>query len=114
MDNSTENTFLNENPNVVGCKNDLKKYFHTPDYSLNQKFLIIYKIFNLSDSKVAEKIGIDKSSMNRYRRGVWIPSTDLKIKIAQILTEFAGRLIDSSIIWGDSVYFEKWRNENAE
>ena len=111
MSNSSDKSFSFKNGVVKSCKDSLKSYFHTPDIAQSLKFNTIYKIFDLSDSKVAYGVGIDRSSMNRYRRGIWIPPTELKLKISQAISKLANYQIDSCILWGESLFFEKWRRD---
>ncbi len=107
----TNDSISNSNTIVKSCKPDLSKYFHSEDIELNNKFRFIYKLFGLNDEKLAVVVGIDKSTMSRYRRGIFVPTSNMKIIIAQSLSKIAGYQIDSSIIWGESIFFEKFRRE---
>lgn len=96
--------FFKESASVSGCKNPLEKYFHPPDFKLAQKFAVLYKLGDVTDSKLAELIGVDRTSMNRYRRGIWKPDNDLKIKICQKLSELLGKQVDSLMLWGNEPF----------
>lgn len=94
---------------VEECKIDVSKYFRTKDYALEKRFEVIYNIFGLSDKSVAKKAGVDRTTMNRYRRGVWIPTLEMKRLIAKAISELAQYPVDSSVLWGDDLIFEEWR-----
>jgi len=110
IDISTDKTFFSDGEVVVNRRDDLKQYFHPTDYTLKERFKTIYQITGLNDEKISRKVGIDHSTMNRYRSGIFIPITDMKILIAKAISELSGITIDSAVIWGDSVYFEKWKD----
>jgi len=99
---------------VDACRDDLKQYFHTKNLILIKRFEIIYKIFNLNDYLVASEVRIDRTTMNRYRRGVFIPTTEMKMRIAQAIAKLGGHPVDSSVIWGDDLFFEDWRENKNE
>ena len=92
---------------VTTGKVDLSKYFHAPDIALTQRYNLIYQLHGLNDTKVAALIGVDNSTMSRYRRGIWNPDVDMKIKIARVLK------IDTAILYGDTLIFEKWKNSQS-
>jgi len=108
---SSEDTFFTDDDSVVECNSDLSRYFNPESSVLKSRFDIIYKIFGLNDDKLSSKIGIDRSTMNRYRRGIWIPNLQMKLIISQKISELSDYPIDSSIIWGESIHFEKWRDK---
>jgi len=108
VSNDTKKSFFIDRSVVINCRNKLKKYFHPKDPQLAYRFKIIYQIFKLNDNILASKVGIDGSTMCRYRNGIFIPSSEMKLKIAQLIG------VDSSIIWGDSLFFEKWKNSLKE
>lgn len=110
--NCNSEPFFSDSKGVSGCKPDLSKYFHPSDRELMDRFKAIYKIFGLNDQKLSDSVGIHKSTMSRYRRGVFIPTIQMKIEIAKALSKIAGYHIDSSLIWGEDLIFEKWRVEN--
>ena len=114
LDNYKKKSFFYENSSARKCKVDLSKYFHSEDSELSKRFEIIYKIFNLNDDLIAAKLGLSRTTMNRYRRGVWIPIIDLKIKIAQIISELSNYQIDSAVIWGDDLIWGKWKKNIVE
>ena len=108
---SSKDTFLIDKGVVEECKSHLSGYFHSESKVLKNRFDTIYKIFGLNDNMVSSKVGVDRSTMNRYRRGIWIPNTKMKILISQKISELSDYQIDSSVIWGDSIHFEKWRDK---
>jgi len=108
VSNDTKKPFFIDRGVVINCRNKLKKYFHPKDSQLAYRFKIIYQIFELSDETLASKVGIDGSTMCRYRNGIFIPSSEMKLRIAQKIG------VDSSIIWGDSLFFERWKNNLKE
>jgi len=109
MDNSSQNTKKFTGGNVKRCRRDLKSYFHNVDSDLSNRFKVIYELFGLTDGKISREVGIDKSTMNRYRRGVFIPTNQMKLLIAQAISKLSNYQTDSAVIWGDSLIFEKWR-----
>lgn len=86
---------------------DLSDYWHPYNPVRNNKFLVLYGLANLNDTKLGRKAETSRSTMNRYRRGIWIPTLDLQIKICKILSELIGKQIDTQVIWGDLVLEEK-------
>ncbi len=114
MKNKSNKDFFVGEMGVAKCKTDLAKYFHPPNSELTKRFSIIYRIFGLNDDSIARKIGIDRTTMNRYRRGIFIPTTGMKILIAQKMSELANYQIDSAVLWGDSLIFEAWKRRKEE
>lgn len=108
---SSNSSFFCGEEGVSKCNDKLLKYFHPENSSLIERFRHIYKIFNLTDDKIARKVGIDRTTMNRYRRGVFIPVTQMKILIAKAISELANYPIDSANIWGEDLIYSKWKEE---
>ena len=106
--------FLKDNEGVTNCKTDLSRYFHPTDEQLKHRFKVLYELFKLNDDKLARKIGIDKSTMSRYRRGIFVPTRLMKLKIAQALTEVAGYPVDSAVVWGEDLIFDKWKEKESD
>lgn len=114
MDNSINNTYSNF-PEVVGdCIKDVRKYFHPEDKVLMKRFNWIYNFFNLNDEKVSREIGIHKSTMSRYRRGIFVPSTQMKILIAKAISKLINYSLDTSQIWGEDLIFINWREKTKK
>lgn len=109
-----DNSIILNSEGVIKSKVDLSKYFHPENNTLKRRFEIIYQMFNLNDSKIADKIGIARQTMNRYRRGVWIPVLDLKLAIARAISELADYRVDSAVIWGEDLIFEQWKDKKME
>jgi len=61
------------------------------------RFLLLCK--GLTASDLADEIGISKSTISKIMNGWWIPTSAIKIKMAQILG------VDSLVIFGDQQYF---------
>ena len=93
------------------CITQLQKYFHPQNYKLKDRFKVIYEIFNINDKILSSEIGIDTSTMCRYRTGVFIPTSQMKLKIAQAITKLASYPIDSSVIWGEDLIFSEWKKK---
>ncbi len=104
-----EKEFKATGDGVVEGKKDLSRYFHSPDLTLAQKFNFIYKLFRLTDTDVAHEIGIDRSTMGRYRRGVFQPAPEIKLKIAQAISKLAGYQVDSCVLFGDDLFFDDFK-----
>ena len=81
---------------------DLKQYFYPKNLTLSKRFKIIYEIFSLNDFLVASKVGVDRTTMNRYCSGIFIPTIRMKQRIAEACN------VDSSVLW------EKWSEENSK
>lgn len=85
MDNPTDNNFFLSRE-VKECK---ARVSYTP--------LDIVKILlrerALKQSELASEIGLTRQALNNYLRGFWIPTTQIKIKVARALN------VDSSVIW---------------
>ena len=101
--------FFCKNEGVKKCNNKLSKYFHPKDTTLEYRFEFLYKVFDLSDNKIATEVGIDRTTMNRYRRGIFIPTTDMKMLIAKAISKLANYSVDSAVIWGEDLIFSKWK-----
>ncbi len=110
MDNSIKTDLSINDAGVGGCKSDVSRYFHPQNNTLTERFNFIYKIFSLNDPKISREIGIHKSTMSRYRRGIFIPTTVMKILIAKAISKLAEYPVDSAIIWGEDLFFEEWKN----
>lgn len=111
MDISTNNSKILDNEIVTDCKTDLSKYFHPVNSDRETRFNFIYKLFGLNDDSVSRAVGIDNSTMNRYRRGVFEPTNKMKLLIAQKISELSNYQIDSVILWGDDWYFQDFKNK---
>lgn len=114
MDNLSTTQNFSSNLSVSKGKIDLSKYFHKPDEKLNERFLFLYKLFGITDDSLATEIGIDRTTMGRYRRGIFLPSSKMKLLIAQKISKLSNYLIDSSIIWGEDLFFENFKKEKEE
>ena len=101
MKNSLSQTIPLNTIVVKSCKVDLSRYFHPPNQELSKKFLLFYQILNLNYTSFSKMISVDRTTMNRYRRGIWIPSQNMKIKISQMLSKEIGKIIYPEMIWGD-------------
>lgn len=84
-DESTSKSFFCNEEVVKGGSKDIEIRFKTLIYSHCEKPSDWYR-----------DLGIDKSNASKIRRGLFIPSKWLKIKIAQHFKT------DSATIWGDS------------
>ena len=111
MHNLKESDKNNEQGNVTSCKVDLSRYFHPQDLVLAKRFEFVYKIFSIRDEEVANEVGIDKSTMSRYRRGIFIPTSDMKIRIAKAISKLAEYPVDSAVIWGEDLIYIDWRKQ---
>lgn len=111
LSNSKDKHFFVKNGGVTKCKTNLSQYFHPENSTLKKRFETIYKIFKLNDDKIASAVGIDRTTMNRYRRGIFIPTGKIKLLIAQKISELASYHVDSSVIWGDDLFFKEWRKD---
>lgn len=100
MNNSSSKNFFLNKGSVEGCESRLDKGFHPYNSKLNQTFLILYRLADLNDSSFASLIGVDRTTANRYRRGVWIPNYETKLKIARKLSLAIGQHVDTAGIWG--------------
>lgn len=96
---------------VEKCKSDLSKYFHPPKRDREQRFNFIYRLFGLNDDKIARAIGIDRTTMNRYRRGIFEPTSKMKLLIAQKISKLAEYQIDSAVLFGDDLFFCDWKDK---
>jgi DNA-binding XRE family transcriptional regulator len=106
--------FFVENEGVKVCSPDVSKYFHPVNHKLEQRFKILYRLFPITDDTIASKVGITRTTMNRYRRGVWIPLDSLKIRIAQAISELSKYQVDSAVIWGSDLIFEDWKRNKEQ
>ncbi len=111
MNNSPDNNFFLKSDGVNKCKPDLSQYFHPQNISLTIKFNTIYKLFKLNDGLVAREIGNDRTTMNRYRRGIFIPTDKMKLLIAQAISKLADYQIDSAVLWGGDLFFKEWKEQ---
>ncbi len=111
---SKSNDFFLAEARVEKCKQDLKKYFHPQNTTLSKRFEIIYKIFGLNDEMIARELGIDRTTMNRYRRGVFIPVTNMKRLISQAITKLCNYPVDSSVLWGSDLFFQEWKENKLK
>ncbi len=100
MNQNTDKSFFKRGDDVGRCKIDLSRYFHPENKDQSKKFLLLYQLADYSDRDLGKDITVDKSTMNRYRRGVWIPSDEVKIKICKFLTERIGKYICVEMLWG--------------
>lgn len=82
------------------CEHPLRAGDHPEDPVLNKIIKLLYQMADYSDDSLGRDIGVERTTMNRYRRGVWIPGEDLKIKICKRLTEKTGKYIAIQMIWG--------------
>ncbi len=96
---------------VNKCKKVLADYFHPNNTDLEKRFKFIYKLFGLTDDGIARVVGIDRTTMNRYRRGIFWPSSEMKLLIAKAISKLAEYPVDSSIIWGSDLFFDEWKRE---
>ena len=90
---------------------DLRNYFHPIDLELTKRFNFIYRLFDISDIILANEVKVTRQTMNRYKRGVWIPDLDMKIKIVKSISKLADIPLDTSIVWGEDLIFNKWKDE---
>ena len=100
MDNITNNQNNMIGEGVEKCKIDLSQYFHPENQELSKKFLLLYQLADYTDNSLGSDINVDRTTMNRYRRGVFIPTDEMKIKICKKLTEKIGKYIAIEMIWG--------------
>jgi len=114
MKNNTLSQKNIKNDGVKRCKLDLSRYFHPLDLELNKRFETLYGLFGLNDEMIASKVGIDRTTMNRYRRGIFRPSKEMKFLIAQKITDLAKYPVDSAVIWGEDLFFDRWKEEKKE
>lgn len=110
VSNSSSEGFFSRDERVAECTQRLSKYFHPEDPELTEKFKLVYKIFGLTDSIMGNECGVDRTTFSRYRRGIFHPTTDMKILISQTISKLSGFHFDSAILFGDSVYFERFKS----
>jgi len=90
---------LSEEEVAQSCKDRLQTYAHPPNESQSIQFKTVYRQAGLNDSKLGDLVGISRSTMSRYRRGIWIPGKDMKIRIAVELSKATGSYIDTLTLW---------------
>jgi len=112
MNNINKNN--SDNVGVKKCKPDLTRYFFPLNQDREKRFDFIYKLFGLNDDLVADKIGIHRTTMNRYRRGIFEPSSKMKLLIAQKISKLANYQIDSSMIFGEDLFFNIFKEKKLE
>ncbi len=94
---------------VEKCKKQSYDHFHPVNVDRKHRFDFIYSLFCLNDNKVARAIGIDRSTMNRYRRGVFEPSPQMKLIIAQKISLLGNYPVDSAVLFGEDLIYSEWR-----
>lgn len=83
------------------CLHPLRSRDHPANPELDKTFKLLYQLSGFTDDTLARSIDVERTTMNRYRRGVWIPSNNQKINICKILTEKIGKYVAVEMIWGD-------------
>lgn len=96
---SKEENFFLDNEVVEGCYEPIHIIFKT---------LLMTK--NWKQQDLADAVGIDKANISRICHGLYIPTLDLRLKIAKALE------VDSSIIWRyqDLPYIKKLKQEQEK
>lgn len=99
-----------KNKNIIPeTKN--KDFFKLKDVSvcrelaLRQRVRILLLRLGISQSKLADRIGITRQTLNRIVNGDWRPTSQIKIRMAQELE------VDSLVLFGATEYWEEWREK---
>ena len=88
-----------------------KNFFLTKDISvhsdiaLRDRFNLLLLRKGMSQNQLANKIGIAIGTMSKIANGDWTPTSQIKIRISEILE------VDSLVIFGAKEYWAEWRNK---
>ena len=88
-----------------------KPFFITKDISvhkeitLKDRFGVLLLRKGMSQNQLANEIGITAQTLSNIINGNWSPTSQIKIKIAQVLE------VDSLVIFGAKEYWFEWRDK---
>lgn len=88
-----------------------KDFFLTKDISvhkeitLRDRFRVLLLRKGLSQSKLADEIGITAQTLSNIINGLWTPTSQIKIRLSQALD------VDSLVLFGATDYWFEWRTK---
>ena len=82
---------------------------YSDKYSTNDKFTLIFSLFNINDNSIADECGLNRSTVCKYRNGAWGCPIHMKVIIARAFTKLTGVFIDSRFLWGSDKEFENFK-----
>ena len=109
MDKPSHSDFSFNRGVVTKGKTNLSRYFHPYNSERNQRFLFIYKLFSITDTSLGREVGVSRSTMNRYRRGIFEPCNQMKLIIAKAVSKMGNYPVDTCILFGDDLFFNNFK-----
>ena len=94
MSKDTDNAFFKLR-DVRGCL----------DISLRDRIRFLLMLKNIGQNELARKCGVSKATMSSIVSGEWIPSSVVKLKMAEVLE------VDTLVIFGACEYWLEWRDK---
>ena len=75
------------------------------DISVKDRVKILLRRKGISQNQLADRVEINKATMSQIVNGLWIPTSNVMLRIAAELD------CDSIVIFGDTDYWKAWREK---
>lgn len=81
---------------------DVSVYSEIP---LKTRIQVLLQRIGRSQNWLADEVGVSRGTMSKIVNGGWIPSSQIKLRMSQLLE------VDSLVLFGNQKYWSEWREK---